>query len=161
MATGLILIDLQKAFDTIDHQILLKKMKYLGFSDSTISWFSSYLENRSVIVNIEKSFSEPTTITCGVPQGSILGPVLFLLYVNDMPQAVSCELLLYADDTCLVYSHKNVEEIEIKLNTDFNNLCDWFEDNKLSIHLGEDKTKNNPVLKTQKERKGPHQKRGY
>ena len=80
-------------------------------------------------------------LTCGVPQGSILGPLLFLLYVNDMSQAVTCDLLLYADDSCLVYAGKDKNEIERKLNEDFNSLCDWFVDNKLSIHFGEDKTK--------------------
>ena len=76
-----------------------------------------------------------------VPQGSILGPLLFLLYINDMPQALSCDLLLYADDSCLVFQHKNVKEIEFKLNENFSDLCDWFVDNKLSIHFGDDKTK--------------------
>ena len=77
----------------------------------------------------------------GVPQGSILGPLLFLLYVNDMKQAVDCDLFLYADDSCLVYQHKDVKEIERNLNKNFSNVCDWFVDNKLSIHFGEDKTK--------------------
>ena len=141
MLTGMILIDLQKAFDTIDHEILLKKMRYLGFSISTIGWFRSYLENIIFLVNVEESFSDPGDLSCGVPQGSILGPLLFLLYVNDMPQAVSCDLLLYADDSCLVFEGKDIDTIEIKLNEDFNTLCDWFVDNKLSIHFGEDKTK--------------------
>jgi hypothetical protein len=141
MVTGMILIDLQKAFDTIDHQILLEKMKFMGFSDSTIAWFDSYLTNRVFLVNIENSFSDPCALSCGVPQGSILGPLLFLLYVNDMPQAVKSDLLLYADDTCLVYSNKSASIVEERLNADFNSLCDWFEDNKLSIHLGVDKTK--------------------
>ena len=78
---------------------------------------------------------------CGVPQGSVLGPLLFLLYVNDMPQAVSCELLLYADDTCLICMGKDIKTIEDQLNRDFSSLCEWFIDNKLSIHLGEQKTK--------------------
>ena len=80
-------------------------------------------------------------MTCGVPQGSIIGSLLFLLYVNDMPQAVESKLLLYADDSCLLYQHKEIEPIESQLNKDFTNLCDWFVDNKLSIHFGEDKTK--------------------
>ena len=141
LLTGMILIDLQKAFDTIDHEILLNKMHYLGFSASAIKWFRSYLANRTFLVNVDESYSNPGDLNCGVPQGSILGPLLFLLYVNDMPQAVSCDLLLYADDSCLVFQAKDVDEIEFKLNQDFNNLCDWFVDNKLSIHFGEDKTK--------------------
>ena len=139
--TGMILIDLQKAFDTIDHKILLNKMKYFGFSQQVIKWFSSYLADRKFRTCINNTFSESYALTCGVPQGSILGPLLFLLYVNDMPQAINCELLLYADDSCLVYQHKEVEVIERQLNENFSNICEWFLDNKLSIHFGEDKTK--------------------
>ena len=141
LLTGMILIDLQKAFDTIDHEILLKKMCYLGFSISTIGWFRSYLRNITFLVNVEESLSDPGDLICGVPQGSILGPLLFLLYVNDMSQAVSCNLLLYADDSCLVFEGKDIDKIETTLNKDLNSLCDWFVDNKLSIHFGEDKTK--------------------
>ena len=93
----MILIDLQKAFDTIDHSILLKKLTI----DNTITWFRSYLTNRLFLVNIDNIFSDPSKLSCGVPQGSILGSLLFLLYVNDMPQAVQSDLFLYADDTCL------------------------------------------------------------
>ena len=139
--TGMILIDLQKAFDTINHNILLRKMSALRFSDRSINWFQSYLSNRSFRVNVQAKYSCIAKIDCGVPQGSILGPLLFLLYVNDIKQAVDCDLLLYADDSCLVYQHKDVKEIERNLNKNFSNVCDWFVDNKLSIHFGEDKTK--------------------
>ena len=139
--TGMILIDLQKAFDTINHDILINKMEYFGFSKEASLWFKSYLSNRKFIVHINKSCSEPGDLLCGVPQGSILGSLLFLLYINDMPQAVDCELLLYADDTCLIFQHKDIHEIEVVLNRNFSVLCDWFIDNKLSIHFGEDKTK--------------------
>ena len=139
--TGMILIDLQKAFDTINHDILINKMEFLGFSKDVISWFKSYLSNRKIIVNLKNSFSEPGHLSCGVPQGSILGPLLFLLYINDMPQAVNCELLLYPDDTCLIFQHKDVKVIEKQLNGNFSSICDWFVENKLSIHFGEDKTK--------------------
>ena len=137
----MILIDLQKAFDTVNHDILLKKMEFIGFSEETTKWFKSYLSNRKFKVHIKNTFSEPGNLLCGVPQGSILGPLLFLLYINDMPQAVDCELLLYADDTCLIFQHKDITEIESALNKNFSMLCDWFVDNKLSIHFGEDKTK--------------------
>ena len=126
----MVLIDLQKAFDTIDHSILLEKMSCLGFAGKTIAWFTSYLTNRSFIVNVGKESSSPGKLSCGVPQGSILGPLLFLLYVNDMPQAVNSELLLYADDTCLIYMGKNIQKIEEQLNSDFTSLCEWFIDNK-------------------------------
>ena len=138
----MVLIDLQKAFDTIDHDTFLAKIKCLGFSDDVIKWYKSYLSNRKFSVNIGQENSSVGYLNCGVPQGSILGPLIFLMYVNDMKIAVeSCELLLYADDACLVYTDKNITNVETNLNTDFNSLCDWFIDNKLSIHLGEDKTK--------------------
>ena len=86
--TGMILVNLQKAFDTIDLDILLKKLSAFGFSNHTICWFKSYLSNRLFRVNLEKCYSDPSNITCGVPQVFILGPLLFLIYVNDMPQAV-------------------------------------------------------------------------
>ena len=139
--TGMILIDLQKAFDTVNHDILLKKMEFIGFSEETTKWFKLYRSNRKFKVHIKNTFSEPGNLLCGVPQESILGPLLFLLYINDMPQTVDCELLLYADDTCLIFQHKDITKIESALNKNFSMLCDWFVDNKLSIHFGEDKTK--------------------
>ena len=139
--TGMILIDLQKDFDTIDHKILIEKMSCFGFHESTIRWYESYLTNRCFIVNVGKDFSSPGKLSCGVPQGSILGPLLFLLYVNDMPQAIKSDLLLYADDTCLMYTGKDIKMIEEQLNTDLSSLCDWFIDNKLSVHFGEEKKK--------------------
>ena len=120
---------------------MLQKLKAIKFSESTIKWFKSYLSERIFLVNIENKLSDFGEISCGVPQGSILGPLLFLIYVNDMPQAVTSTLLLYADDSCILYQHKDVVQIEKRLNEDFENLCDWFVDNKLSIHFGEDKTK--------------------
>ena len=137
LLTGMILIDIQKAFDTIDHEILLQKLKAIKFSESTIKWFKSYLSERIFLVNIEKKLSDLGKISCGVPQGSILGPLLFLIYVNDMTQAVTSTLLLYADNSCILYQHKDVVQIEKRLNEDFENICDWFVDNKLSIHFGE------------------------
>ena len=88
----------------------------------TPKWFQSYLSNRIFTVNLENSFSEVSSISCGVPQGSILGPLLFLIYVNDMPMAVKYNLFLYADDTCLVFPSKNVKDIEKQLNEDFTNI---------------------------------------
>ena len=139
--TGMIPVDLQKAFDTIDHDILLKKLSAIGFSNHTIGWFKSYLSNRLFRVNLENCYSDLSNITCGVQQGSILGPLLFLIYVNDMPQAVKSNLFLYADDSCLVFQGKDAIEIEKELNEDFTNICEWFVDNRLSIHFGQDKTK--------------------
>ena len=119
----MILIDLRKAFDTIDHKIFLKKLNCLGFSETTIAWFRSYLDNRYFIVNVDNSFSEKARSGCG-PQGSFLGPHIFLIYANDM--AVKCDLYLYVDDSCLVYTGEDIKIIEENLNNNFNSLCNWF-----------------------------------
>ena len=82
-------------------------------------WFQSYLSNRSFRVNIKNKYSSTAKIVCGVPKGSILGPLLFLLYVNDIKQAANCDLFLYADDSCLVYQSNDVTKIEQNLNKNF------------------------------------------
>ena len=139
--TGIILIDLQKAFDTIDHDILLQILYAIAFSKHLVNWFRSYLINRTFFVNLGNAFSQPVCVSSGVPQGSILDPQLFAIYVNDTSQAAKCNLLLYADDTCLVCQHNDIKEIEKQLNKDFESTCNWFVDSKLSIHFGDDKTK--------------------
>ena len=133
---GMVLLDLQKAFDTVNHFILLAKLKCLGFNETTVKWFSSYLTQRSQVCDVDGARSEPLEIECGVPQGSILGPLLFLIYVNDMPAAVKCKLLLYADDSALLVPGKKREEIELALSKELEGACEWLIDNKLSIHLG-------------------------
>ena len=110
--TGMILIHLQNAFDTIDHDILLKKLSGIGFSNHTSGWFKSYLSNQLFRVNLENCYSDPSNITCGLPQGSVLGPLLFVIYVNDIPHAVKSNLFLYADVSCLVFQGNDVTEIE-------------------------------------------------
>ena len=115
----MILIDLQKAFDTINHCILLRKMVSLGFSNHLIMWFQSYISDRSFRVNIKNKYSGTAKTECGVPQGSIFGPLLFLLYVTDMKQVVNCDLFLHADDSCLVYQHNDVRKIEQNLKRIF------------------------------------------
>ena len=122
LVTGMILIDLQKAFDTINHDIVLKKLSIIGFSDHTVKWFESYLSNLKFMVNLENSFSEISSVSCGVPQGSILSTLLFLIYFIDMPMEVKCDLFLYADDTCLVFQRKNFKNIKKQLNEDFANM---------------------------------------
>ena len=137
----MILINLQRDFDTKDHKILLKKRKAIRFSSGTLQWFRSYLSEQKCLVNIESKLLDFGKIFCGVLQRSILGRLLFLIYVNNMPQVVRSTLLLYADSSCILYQHKEVDIIEKQLNKDFENFCHWFVDNKLSIHFGEDKTK--------------------
>ena len=98
----MILLDIQKAFDSVDHQILCNKLSAMGIQST--AWFHSYLSDRKQIVHINGVESDPLANTCGVPQGSILGPLLFLCYVNDMPNSVNCLMLQYADDSALIFS---------------------------------------------------------
>ena len=126
-------------------------MPLLGFSNGVIDWFRSYLRSSKVNVNVHDKFSTTAELRCGAPQRSILGPLLFLLYINDMPQAVDCCLFLYTDDTCLLYQHKDLDQINKELTQHFCNICGWFVDNKLGIHFGIYKTK--PILFSIKDKK--------
>ena len=131
---GMVLLDLQKAFDTVDHDILCKKLETMGL-DFT-NWFKSYLKGRTQVVIANETSSEAGSVTCGVPQGSILGPLLFLCYVNDMPMSIKCKLLLYADDSALIISGKDPKVIAEKLTKELESCQQWLMDNKLSLHLG-------------------------
>ena len=132
----MILLDLQKAFDTVDHQILCNKLKLMGIQST--KWFESYLSNRSQLVSIGKTHSDTSAVTCGVPQGSILGPLLVLCYVNDMVISIDrdCKFLLYADDSTILFSHKDPDQMAHKLGKVLESCSDWLVDNKLSLHLG-------------------------
>ena len=109
---GMVILDLQKAFDTVNHKNLFDKLRAMGVGQIAVQWFNSYLSGRQQLVNIADTNLDFRNVLCGVPQGSILGPLLFLVYVNDMKAAVKCKLLLYADDSALLVSGKDVLEIE-------------------------------------------------
>ena len=110
MCTGIILTDLQKAFDTINYKILLNKLLSIGVSKNTISWYESYLAESHFTVEVANQVSKFSNILCGVAQGSIVGPLLFLIYVNDVRQAVECDLYLYVDGSYPFFQHRNVTE---------------------------------------------------
>ena len=101
-----------------------------------MSWLESYLTNRYQKTKINSTFSDPGVVPLGVPLGSILGPLLFLIYVNDMEAAVSCQLIVYADDAALLVSGRDVCLIEERLGNELSSLNGWLVDNRLSIHLG-------------------------
>ena len=103
-ATAVVLLDFSKAFYSINHQTLLNKLRNIGISPSGLLWFSSYLSNRHQVVCINSTLSDPLLVTSGVPQGSILGPILFNIYVNDLPLVPrSCTPDCYVDDSKLLY----------------------------------------------------------
>ena len=134
-----IFCDFKKAFDCCDHTILLAKLDKYGIRGSELSWFESYLTERKQFVSINGKNSLLTAVTLGVPQGSILGPLLFLLYINDLPLVSKLFALLFADDTTLLASADSVESLNKFVNTEFKKICDFFRTNKLMLHP--DKTK--------------------
>ena len=133
---GMVCIDLQKAFDTVDFSILLSKLRAIGFSELAVNWFSSYLRSRSQCTEVDGEQSSFLEVTCGVPQGSILGPQLFLIYVNDMYSCLNCRLSLYADDSALFFAHRDPAVIANRLGIELANCKRWLIDNRLSLHMG-------------------------
>ena len=129
-------LDLQRAFDTVNHKILLDKLRAMGVGQIAVQWFNSYLSGRQQLVNIVDTNSDFRNVLCWVPQGSILGPLLFLVYVNDMKAAVKCKLLLYADDSALLVSGKDVLDIERILSVELGAVSELLYENRLTLHLG-------------------------
>ena len=129
-----IFCDLRKAFDTVDHEILFKKLERLGICGSTLKWFKSYLSERKQFVSIDGVLSDLLEILIGVPQGSILGPILFLIYVNDLPEWSNLLALLFADDTTLLASDDNIDDLILHVNSEFKKIVTFFRAHKLSLH---------------------------
>ena len=132
---GVVMIDLKKAFDTVNHKILIHKLKMCGFDDHTLKWFGDYLSNRTQSTCVNGFVSDKENIKCGVPQGSLLGPLLFSLYVNDMPSIIKhSEMSLYADDTCLFCSAKKPEDVVKRINEDLVSVSEWLMENRLFVN---------------------------
>lgn len=134
-----VFFDLAKAFDTVSHDILLKKLNNYGIRGVQHKWFASYLENRSQVVYCNGAYSMMRSVLFGVPQGSNLGPLLFLLFINDLPNASPLMyFILFADDTNIFYSHSSLTSLYQIVNGQLSQIANWFRANKLSLNL--DKT---------------------
>ena len=119
-----VFIDLKKACDTVDHRILIKKLEHYGVRGAASDWLKSYLSNRKQFVNIDGCSSELLDVICGVPQGSILGPTLFILYINDICNVSNLvKFILFADDTNVFGAGDNQLELECMLNRELAKLC--------------------------------------
>ena len=130
-----IFMDLSKAFDTIDHGILLTKLYHYGFRGISQKWFENYLTHRKQLLSYNTGKSENEDTQCGVPQGSILGPLLFILYMNDICYTSKLlKTILFADDTTCFYSHNNVKTLCDTVNKELKEVCNWFKANKLSLN---------------------------
>ena len=131
-----VFLDLKKAFDTVNHSMLIRKMFAYGIRGPILKWFESYLADRSQYVTYDGINSDTSFLKCGVPQGSILGPLLFIIFTNDIFNV--SELLftvLYADDTCVLLGGKDLENIISCLNNELKNISTWLKANKLSLNV--------------------------
>jgi hypothetical protein len=131
-----IFCDLRKAFDSCDHEILLRKLSRVGIRGNTLAWFKNYLSNRQQFVTVAGFNSSLKEIRLGVPQGSILGAILFLLYINDLPLNSLLNDFLFADDTTLLATGPDLPELVEFVNSEFHKICTYFRQNKLVLHPG-------------------------
>ena len=133
--TGAFFLYLSKAFDSVDYNLLLYKLKSVGLSEDTVNWFQTYLTNRKQRTSVGDTLSVAAPLTDGVPQGSILGPLLFLIYVNDLPSCqLASEIAFYADDTVIYYLSTDLFDLESKLNSDLATVSNWFSSNLLTLN---------------------------
>ncbi|KAG7300639.1 hypothetical protein JYU34_014938 [Plutella xylostella] len=130
-----VFIDYSKAFDTLKHETLLKKLDNCGIRGPVLNWCKEYLHDRAYYVKIADTYSSKHKVTVGTAQGSVLGPLHYLTYVNDAPNVVKkCTIFQFADDTCLISAHKDIKTAEQNLQADFTNICEWSHDAGLVLN---------------------------
>ncbi len=133
---GVVFLDLKKAFDTVDHGIMIRKLKSLGVDGNSVTWSASYLQRRQQKTKVGSGVSDLKQITHGVPQGSILGPLLFLIYINDLCDYVElCGTSMYADDTAIFFFGANLDEVRLGIQRDMQSVEYWMRQNHLSLNV--------------------------
>ena len=132
---SVVFLDLKKAFDIVDKEVLLSKLHAYGFRGAAGNWFESYFSGRNQQCSVNGRLSNSRSLICGIPQGTILGPLLFLVYINDLPNCLAhAEPRVYADDTLLTFASNNMKDIEFYLNQDLANVNQWLIANKLTLN---------------------------
>jgi hypothetical protein len=134
-----VFLDLKKAFDVCSHEILLKKLRKMGIRGNAYKWFENYLSGRSQFVDINGSKSDPLDINISVIQGSILGPIIFLCYINDFYAATTLFSVLFADDTTGLGKGKNLRDLTTYVNGELQKISNWFRANKMAINTSKTK----------------------
>jgi hypothetical protein len=134
-----IFLDLKKAFDTVPHRILLKKLEKLGIRGVALRWFTNYLDGRSQKVEIDGCLSDIEYLTISILQGSILGPILFLCFINDLPNSADLLSLLFADDTACLTSGPDLKNVIAKANVELQKISEWFRANKMAVNVSKTK----------------------